>query len=33
VPLCLSHHQLVHSGKYDGPSIRKLPGYTPSDFN
>jgi hypothetical protein len=32
VPLCLSHHQLVHSGKYDGPSIRKLPGYTPSDF-
>jgi hypothetical protein len=33
VPLCLSHHKLVHNGKYDGPSIRKLPGYMPSDFN
>lgn len=33
VPLCLTHHNLVHNGKYDGPSIRKLPGYTPSDFN
>jgi hypothetical protein len=24
---------MVHSGKYDGPSLRKLLGYTPSDFN
>ena len=33
IPLCLDHHHLIHNGKYDGPSIRKLPGYTPSDFN
>lgn len=33
IPLCKSHHNLVHSGKYDGPSLKKLPGYTPSDFN
>jgi hypothetical protein len=33
IPLCKSHHLLVHSGKYDGPSLRKLPGYTPSDFD
>lgn len=33
IPLCLNHHNLIHSGKYDGPSIRKLPGYTPSDFD
>lgn len=32
IPLCASHHKLVHAGKYDGPSLRKLPGYTPSDF-
>jgi hypothetical protein len=33
IPLCVNHHNLVHTGKYDGPSLRKLPGYTPSDFN
>ena len=33
IPLCKNHHNLVHSGKYDGPSLRKLPGYTPSDFD
>ena len=33
IPLCKNHHLLVHSGKYDGPSIRKLPGYTPNDFD
>jgi len=33
IPLCVNHHNLVHSGKYDGPSLRKLPGYTPSDFD
>jgi hypothetical protein len=32
IPLCKNHHNLVHSGKYDGPSLRKLRGYTPSDF-
>lgn len=33
IPLCKNHHLLVHAGKYDGPSLRKLPGYTPSDFD
>jgi group II intron reverse transcriptase/maturase len=33
IPLCKNHHLLVHTGKYDGPSLRKLPGYTPSDFD
>lgn len=33
IPICLNHYQLIHSGKYDGPSIRKLLGYTPGDFN
>lgn len=33
IPLCLKHHVQVHGGKYDGPSLRKLSGYTPSDFN
>jgi retron-type reverse transcriptase len=33
IPLCTNHHLLVHSGKYDGPSLRKLPGYIPSDFD
>lgn len=33
IPLCKSHHNLVHAGKYDGPSLRKLPGYTPSSFD
>lgn len=33
IPLCSTHYNLVHSGKYDGPSLRKLPGYTPSDFD
>nr|QFP99063.1 cytochrome c oxidase subunit 1 [Rhizaria sp.] len=33
IPLCSVHHNMVHKGKYDGPSLRKLPGYTPSDFN
>jgi hypothetical protein len=32
IPLCKNHHLLVHSGMYDGPSLRKLPGYIPSDF-
>ena len=32
IPLCLFHHNQVHSGKYDGPSLRKLKGYVPADF-
>jgi group II intron reverse transcriptase/maturase len=33
IAVCKRHHQLIHSGKYDGPSLRKLKGYTPSDFD
>lgn len=33
IPVCTKHHQLIHSGKYDGPSLRKLKGYIPSDFD
>ena len=33
IPLCADHHYLVHNSKYDGPSIRKLPGYIPSNFD
>lgn len=33
IPICSNHYLLIHSGKYDGPSIKKLPGYTPNDFN
>lgn len=33
IPVCLNHHKLIHVGKYDGPSLRKLPGYIPSDFD
>lgn len=28
IPICKPHHIIIHSGKYDGPSLRKLPGYT-----
>ena len=33
IPLCANHHKLVHAGKYDGPSLRKMHGYTPSNFD
>lgn len=33
IPICKPHHHLIHSGKYDGPSLRKMKGYTPSDFD
>ena len=33
IPVCKPHHHLIHSGKYDGPSLRKMKGYTPSDFD
>lgn len=32
IPVCKSHHHLIHSGKYDGPSLRKMKGYTLSDL-
>ena len=27
IPVCSVHHKLITSGKYDGPSLRKLPSY------
>lgn len=33
IPVCEPHHYLIHSGKYDGPSLRKMQGYTLSDFD
>jgi len=33
IPVCKSHHSLIHSGKYDGQSLRKMKGYTISDFD
>lgn len=33
IPLCKSHYKLIHVGLYDGPSLRKLPGYIPRDFD
>jgi len=27
IPVCLAHHKLITNGKYDGPSLRKLPAY------
>lgn len=28
IPICKAHHLQIHKGEYDGPSLRKLPGYT-----
>jgi hypothetical protein len=33
IPVCAPHHRLIHAGKYDGPSLRKMKGYTLSDFD
>lgn len=33
IPLCPNHYNLVNYGNYSGSSIRKLPGYIPSNFN
>jgi len=33
IPLCKDHHTAVHNGTYGGPSLRKLIGYSPSDFD
>lgn len=27
IPVCFAHHKLITHGKYDGPSLRKLPAY------
>jgi hypothetical protein len=27
IPVCSAHHKLITNGKYDGPSLRKLPSY------
>jgi hypothetical protein len=27
IPVCSAHHALITAGKYDGPSLRKLPAY------
>jgi hypothetical protein len=32
ISVCKKHYLLIHSGKYDGPSLRKLRGYTLMDF-
>ena len=32
IPICKAHHVSIHSGKYDGPSLRKLEGFMPEDF-
>jgi hypothetical protein len=29
IPVCQEHHNSIHAGKYDGPSLRKLQGYPP----
>lgn len=33
IPLCVPHYKLVHIGLYDGPSLRRLPGYIPRNFD
>ena len=33
IAVCKKHHQLIYSGKYDGPSLRKLKGYALSNFS
>lgn len=32
IPICKAHHVSIHGGKYDGPSLRKLKGFTPESF-
>lgn len=32
IPVCKKHHEEIHKGKYDGPSLRKLKGFVPDDF-
>jgi hypothetical protein len=32
IPVCKVHHTLIHNGKYDGPSLKKLKSFTKSGF-
>lgn len=32
LPVCSEHHKLITYGKYDGPSLRKLPSYDNGSF-
>lgn len=32
IPICKEHHVNIDKGKYDGPSLRKMKGYVPNDF-
>jgi retron-type reverse transcriptase len=33
IAVCKQHYLLIHNGKYDGPSLRKLRGYISSDLD
>lgn len=33
IPICTKHYLLIYSGKYDGPSLRKLKGYILNTFS
>lgn len=33
IPICTPHYHLIHSGKYNGPSLRKIKGYTFSNLD
>ena len=32
IPVCKAHYVSIHSGQYDGPSLRKLKGFIPENF-
>jgi hypothetical protein len=32
IPICQNHFTLIHAGRYDGPSLKKIKGYTASGF-
>jgi group II intron reverse transcriptase/maturase len=33
IPVCKKHHDLIHSGKYNGPSLNKIKGFTAGDWD
>ena len=33
IPVCEKHYLLITNGKYNGPSLRKLKGYIPNNFD
>jgi hypothetical protein len=33
IPVCKQHHVLIHSGKYNGPSLNKIKSYHVEDWN